>query len=263
MPAYLKLCMLTWQNTFPDYEIVKLDFSNIGKWLPPSVIDVEWVKHHYGLAQKADIFRIALLATYGGVWLDVDTIITSEQARMILGDVDRFTMFGAHVGCLSAPEGDKFAQLWLNAIQRRIAWHKWYRRTRPCYLQLWQFIRRAHRFGPGPVLFRRWDYMGNAVLKNISVRNGDLLHKIDRVAVKVLPEVLAFPPPKFDGRTAYLKYYFDPQYTDRLIADSMTGGGIVMLHNGWTPKEVKGMSEQKFLDSGFPMARLLARILGL
>lgn len=260
MPAYLKLCMRTWQKNFPDYEIVLLNYSNIEKWLPPEVLDVAWVKR-YGIAAQTDAFRVALMAHHGGIWFDVDTIVTTGRAHELLDGVDKLTMFGSHMGCLSAPANDPFAKMWHECIKRRIERHKWYRATRPWWIQGWQFVRRAHRFGPGPVLFRRWDYMGNAALRNISVRNGDLFHKIDRVAVKVLPEVLVFPPPKFDGRAAYLKYYFDPQYADQLVADSMSGGGLVMLHNGWTPKEIKKMSEREFLDTGFPMARLLSRIL--
>lgn len=261
MPAYIKLCMRTWQKHFPDYEIIKLDYSNVEKWLPPDVLDIAWVKR-YGIAAQTDAYRVALMSKYGGIWLDVDTIVTTNKAHELLDGVDKWTMFGNHMGCLSAPENDPFAKMFHECIIRRIERHKWYRATRPLWIQTWQFVRRAHRFGPGPVLFRRWDYMGNAALRNISILNSHLFNKIDRVAVKVLPEVIAFPPPNFDGRDAYLKYYFDPRYADRLIADSMTGGGLVMLHNGWTPKNVKAMSEREFLNSGFPMARLLAKILG-
>lgn len=254
--------MQTWQKHFPDYEIVQLNYSNIGEWLPPSVLDVEWVKQ-YGIAAQSDAFRVALLAVYGGIWLDVDTIITTGRAYEILDGVDRLTMFGSHMGCLSAPVNDPFMMLWHRCIKRRIARHKWYRATRPWLIQAWQFVRRAHRFGPGPVLFRRWDYMGNAALRNIVVRNGQLFCSLDRVAAKVLPEVLAFPPPTFDGRVAYEKYYFDAHHTDRLLSDSKSGCGLVMLHNGWTPKGIKKMSQEEFFATDYPMARLLAETLGL
>lgn len=261
MPAYLNLCLRTWQKNFPDYEIVLLNYSNIEKWLPPDVLDVNWVKR-YGIAQQCDAFRFALLAKYGGIWLDVDTIVASNEAYRTLDGVDRFTMFGTHIGCLAAPAGDPFAARMYRCIKRRIEWHKWYRRTRPFWVQAWQFVRRAHRFGPGPVLFRRWDYMGNAALRNISVRNKSEFNSLNRAALKALPEVLAFPPPKYDGKQAYLSYYFDPQYSERLLRDAESGCGMVLLHNGWTPKHVKQMSEDEFLASDFPMAKLLSKLLG-
>ena len=259
MPGYLKACMKTWRLAFPDFEIVCLNFSTVGNWLSKEDLDVEWVISHYGLAQKADAFRIALLRKYGGIWLDVDTVFVSKKARDLLGSVPKLTMFGNHIACLAAPQGDAFVEHWYRLNRRRIEWHKWYQRTAPRYAQIWQRIKRSNRFGPGQGFFMRWDYFGNAPLKVVVKHNPNCRVMLDRVALKALPEVAVFP--QLDGKAAYESLYYDRQFGDRLIQEANQGCGIVILHNGWTPKWVKKMTEDEFMSSGLPLAKLIGTIL--
>lgn len=258
MPGYLNACIKTWQLGFPDYEIVALDYSNIGQWLTKDDVDFEWVKSHYGLPQKADVFRIALLKKYGGIWFDVDTVVTSSKARDLLGDVSRLTMFGNHISCLSAPLGDTVINAWYLADRRRIAWHQWYRKQTPFCAQAWSFVRRAHRFGPGPVVFRRWDFVGNSPLKHIVRRFEDGRTVLDRIVLKSHPEAIVLP--QMDARSSYENFYFRPEYANRLCAEAASGCGVVLLHNGWTPKWVKKMSEAEFMASDLPLAKLINEV---
>ena len=81
MPAYLQLCMRTWQKFLPDAQITLLDYSNIREYVDIDEYDQSLYSGNFRLDQIADALRALLLEKHGGVWLDVDTIILKSSAR--------------------------------------------------------------------------------------------------------------------------------------------------------------------------------------
>ncbi len=56
----------------------------------------------------------------------------------------------------------------------------------------------------------------------------------------------------------YKNFYFYNDYSDFALKDN---GGIILLHNSWTPKEFKLMSKEEFLKINNTLANILQKIL--
>lgn len=68
MPAYVKLCLKTWE--IQPY--VLLNYQNLNDYTD---LDISKLRK-FTLPQVADIVRVHVLRDQGGVWMDADTIIT-------------------------------------------------------------------------------------------------------------------------------------------------------------------------------------------
>ena len=81
MPAYLQLCMRTWEKFLPNAKINLLDYSNIGNFIDVNEYDESLFSGQFRIDQIADALRALLLEKHGGIWLDVDTIILNRSAQ--------------------------------------------------------------------------------------------------------------------------------------------------------------------------------------
>ena len=91
-PAFLDLCIDTVYNHCNDkFSIRVLDKKTQYNYLPHLRADLQQLP----IPQKTDYLRIALLYQYGGIWMDVDTIVMSDLSPIItkLEDYD-FVGFG-------------------------------------------------------------------------------------------------------------------------------------------------------------------------
>jgi hypothetical protein len=66
-PKTVKLCMESWKKYNPEFEIVLLTPSNLKKYTD---VDVKALKWNDSSAREADIVRLLVLETHGGVWCD-------------------------------------------------------------------------------------------------------------------------------------------------------------------------------------------------
>lgn len=71
-PEYIDLCLETLiKHNDKYFNIIQLNEKNIYNYLPNLRNDLNKLK----IAQKTDYIRVALLAKYGGIWIDADTIV--------------------------------------------------------------------------------------------------------------------------------------------------------------------------------------------
>jgi hypothetical protein len=69
-PRWQQTCLWTWRYFNPDYTVYALDHNSIEKlsdrnmWIPGSTF------RRLKIAAKSDVFRVLLLAKYGGIWVD-------------------------------------------------------------------------------------------------------------------------------------------------------------------------------------------------
>jgi hypothetical protein len=92
MPVYLNLCLDTIKfHCERDFNIILLNEKSVYDYLPGLRTDLE----HLMIAQKTDYIRAKLLYTYGGIWMDVDTVVMRNLKPIIdkLKDYD-FVGFG-------------------------------------------------------------------------------------------------------------------------------------------------------------------------
>jgi mannosyltransferase OCH1-like enzyme len=73
-PLIVQKCIDTWRRYNPDYSINVLHTGNINEFIPTDQLpDTFFTLKEF---RKADWLRIALLQTYGGIWLDASIVLT-------------------------------------------------------------------------------------------------------------------------------------------------------------------------------------------
>lgn len=90
LPHIVKLCFSSVDQFKSDYQVIRLDESNIKDYL--DLPDFVWDKRNnskFKHAFFADLIRLALLNVYGGVWLDATILLTAPIESEIL-DADYF-----------------------------------------------------------------------------------------------------------------------------------------------------------------------------
>ena len=80
-PSYLNLCLKTiYKHCDKDFNIKLLDEKTIHQYLPNLRKDLDY---KLNINQKTDYYRIKLLYEYGGVWMDIDTIVIKSLKPML------------------------------------------------------------------------------------------------------------------------------------------------------------------------------------
>ena len=79
-PSYLDLCLDTFDKYNKNsFNIIILNEKTVYDYLPNLRKDL----NNFSLAHKSDYIRIKLLYTYGGIWLDIDTIVMRNLMPII------------------------------------------------------------------------------------------------------------------------------------------------------------------------------------
>jgi mannosyltransferase OCH1-like enzyme len=83
MTPYLELCVRTWKRNLPGYEIIFLDYSNLGNYLPEGTYEMTVLKRLPLMMQK-DAVMVAVLKEHGGIFMDADTLVKRGQVHLFL-----------------------------------------------------------------------------------------------------------------------------------------------------------------------------------
>ncbi|CAE8637764.1 unnamed protein product [Polarella glacialis] len=128
---FRRLCVDTWRAMNPDWEIRVLDSRSVWDVIQPSELPRQWRDMYVPF--QADAVRLALLAKYGGVWMDPATIClkpldwwfygpirSSERREGIAGFY--FSSWGVEMGCSA-----EYVENWVLAARRAhpmiLRWH--------------------------------------------------------------------------------------------------------------------------------------------
>ena len=252
MPAYIKLCMQTWNKFLPEYEIVLLDYTNLSDWLGHDFYD-EYLYKNFSLAIQADAIRAAVLHRYGGIWFDADTIITSEKIKDIINQKSEVVMFRTniiHIGFIVAKKGSKILKKWVNGIKKNIFIHKIYK----SFSSQLKYIINFRKISK----FDNWDYLGNYIVEDLKEKfNQKDFLLLDCHNYMSLPEVKYYDNSMLVN-DMYTNFYFKNDFSDYIQKNEH---GIILLHNSWTPKEFKDMSEEEFINQNCTLSKILNRVL--
>lgn len=257
MPEYLKLCVETWKKFLPDYEVVILDYSSLGDWLGEDYFDKS-LYEYYPLAQQADAIRCALLQRYGGIWFDVDTIITSPKFSDFLNIESELIMTNTNIGFIIANANTKILNIWLRGIMEKIFVQRLSKKYK-ILKYIIKFINKSYY-----KKMNSWDCLGNSILDPYfkKYRNTKYFYSIDRTQCKTLPEITKRQSEniQISAIEAYRQFYFSngEDYSDYAISET---SGLICLHNSWTPEEYKAMSREEFLQQDITLTKLLRKIL--
>jgi hypothetical protein len=254
--GYLNLCLKTWKKYLTNYDIVILDYMNLEQYLGKNFFDKSLYKN-YSLAKQADAIRCAVLERYGGIWLDLDTIITSEKFEQMLNGLDaELVMFRKHLGFIYAQKNATILRLWLNAINDKLVWDKTNLLCRPMREVLRVFNpQKAHKM-------MSWSVLGNDLLNPYlkEARSKQFL-SLNTNNSDDMPEC------KFarlhdwqckNNEKVFQKFYIENDYSDFVLENV---DGIILLHNSWMPNKYKKLSEKEFLALDNTLSNLFKKIL--
>ncbi|NWA61766.1 hypothetical protein HX773_12795 [Pantoea sp. B9002] len=221
-PAYLNLCMKSWENNIPNLEIKIINHENIYDFIPKKILPP--IFFQFSLAMQSDMVSAWVLTMLGGIFIDTDTIITKNISDMTSLKGDKLYAFGyqasqaIHLAVLSANKRNKLTAAWFMGI-----------------------IERLNNI-PGEV---SWDYVGNGILGPL-IKSGeydDCLHILDAVEEG---NILEARQPEQEPWERYLSYYFMPKSRKDFSRElEKCKCGIISLHNSWTPEVFRDFSEEK------------------
>jgi len=257
LPGYIAACMRTWKN-LPDAEVVLLDFSTIGQCLSADELG-RLTCRKLSLPKQVDVYRAALLEKWGGLWLDVDTIVTpairesdffdrSAEVTVFSQPMPDDTLSIAGAFFYAREPHTRFMREWLAVLPERVTRYARFMRS--------PFLKVLHRKEWRPC--RSWDYCLNAVIDPLA-----LTMRPEELRVMPLEGIGAFPEssggkiPMAEYWAAYNRYYFEPGDVKQALDNCK---GIIMLHNSWTPLAFLAMSEGEFLKTDCRLKRILAEL---
>lgn len=248
MPAYIELCLETWRKFLPEYEIVILDYSNIEKYLGKHFYS-SVLYNFFSLPKQADAIRAAILEKYGGIWLDADTIITSNEFNKLLETNSEFILIDKHIAFISAKRNAYILKKWVYNIKFRLLLYKHIARN---------YYKKTKKFIP---FFEKWDYLGNGIINRyLKKRYKRFYHSISSNQKNILLEKTWKEKNNIDisKRDAYEAFYFSNNVEINL---DEVNSGLVLLHNSWTPEKYKNMGKEEFLKQDITLAKLLKTLL--
>lgn len=220
-----------WEGKMPDY--LKLCMKT---WkLPYTVLTYDTLHNYtnlevtdnlkkFSLPQQADVVRVHVLRDNGGQWLDADTIMfdSTLPTETILGNSE--TRMNT-IGYLNTPVRSTMFIGWSEHQQR--------------------VLKNMSDFG--------WDVMGNRftnryLKENLDITIGDITPHWAETYMKTGDA---------SRYSKYCQFYFGDNYhlTDLHKTD------ILMLHNSWTPKEYKALSEKEVLEQDCTLSNILREVL--
>jgi hypothetical protein len=236
MPAYLGLCLRTWQRNAPDYEVIVLDHSNLAQYAGAGVLDLETLAQVSPNIQK-DAVMFAVLARHGGLFMDMDTIVFSgmDAFRRELLSTELVT-FSRHMAVTGARRESTLVHGCLERIRQRLE------RLRadgvPSY-GVW------------------WNFFGNAVLDEQMVATcraasrlarvqGRFTEGVGRILRPAGTKAAAFPR-RVDGVLTRWRYRFDLEHLYRMLDRDRHGFIAERVHGNRRIRD----REQRYLDYWF------------
>lgn len=212
MPAYIELCMQTWK--FP---YVLLNFENLPEYIP---VDIEPLKR-FSLPQMADYIRVHLLREYGGYWLDVDTVMLTQElpTENIFGDPVVRTNT---IGMLHVPAHFPMMELWADyqdaiLTETNVKWD--------------------------------WSMMGNAFTDKYLRKHGEInIGSIENHWAETY--MVAGNAARHEK---YKKFYFEDSYELKDLRPT----NMLMLHNSWTPAWYRQLERDEVLQNHCTLSNIL------
>lgn len=231
IPAYLRLCLNTWKKFIPCAEIHIIDFENILDYIDVRKYGEQLFSGYFTLPQIADAIRAMLLEKYGGLWMDIDTIILKN-------DFNKYTNLEKDISFFGYPQEKDPHICWINA------------KPHTDILKYWidMNTEKINEFNQFKIDENFWSYLGNSVVNPYIQIYPEQVEIIDVIREKCMPEN--------NLGLNYVDFYFNKNYHLKDMDSTM-----LLLHNSWTPIEYKKMSEFEVLKLDCTMSNILREIL--
>lgn len=227
MPVYLELCMQTWRKAIPGVQISMIDHRNIQQFVPKTLLTDSFFK--LPLAMQSDVVSVWVLLSRGGLFIDADTIMTANPFASMALDDTRLHAFGypqqrrIHLAImLNQQPHNALLYAWITDIAQKMA--------QPL---------------PSPL---PWDWVGNAIINPLlnDPSQAERFHILD---AGEYGNILELSVADDNPCHRYLKYYFTPPGESIEEIVGKVKGGMISLHNSWTPEIYRAATLQEIINS--------------
>ncbi len=242
-PDYLAWCISSWADYVDLDEILFLNHSNVSQHLG-DLIELDALRR-FSFAKQSDIVSAAFLYKYGGVFLDVDSVLVNKAARVFFdvndqADVFRFfgntETLGVHIGVIGSPKAGTIVTAWQNALFERVP--------------NWQND-------------QSWSYVGNSILDPMinEPANAKFSERLDVLISRATPELLYADLAEGTARQKYRRFWFDQPKSEPVLEEIVQAPfGIIYLHNSWTPQTYTKTRLEALQESDSMLSALLRRV---
>ena len=121
-PLIVKKCINSWKNENPNWDVIVLDKDNLNDYIDDALSPEKMDKLSF--TKRSDLFRLQLLAKFGGVWADATTLCMKSLDDWI----DEYAESGFFA--FSTPGKDRILSSWFIAgskdCQIIIKWDKYF-----------------------------------------------------------------------------------------------------------------------------------------
>ena len=271
MPAYLQLCMATWRVHGGIDEVCLITEANLHDWIPEGEVNLVALQE-YPVAQRKDAIEVAVLARYGGLFLDIDTICSAPPVAIQRALADsEIALYGFHVAVVAVRESSKIARRWHELLQQTLELprERLMSATGLSYTELGNYsfellrneLATGKRAIPGESpskavrLLRKWQryrmlkFTGQNHIAQLDPRKSGFIAEYDYRRHD-----------KLNARERYESFWFDQHLP--VSAVSRNGGALVALHNSWTPQEYAAMGFEELANDESLLSRYLRSLLG-
>lgn len=129
-PLVVQQCLAGWQTLNPEYQIHLVNADTIKDFID----DIPANLHQHHVTKQADWLRLALLAKYGGLWLDASIILTKPLSQWLETYLQQGSFFGFYLerNCkdfsipllenwlIAAKPHDPFIQDWFQVFETEV-----------------------------------------------------------------------------------------------------------------------------------------------
>lgn len=291
MPAYLRLCMRTWERHVERYEVTVIDYASLPELLGDDGLDLEALSR-FRLPIQKDAIMVAVLRRHGGVFMDVDTLMTRPIDRYVDAlAASEVVLIGLHLAFMAARPDARLLEPWYAAIRQRLAaasaetapraqWDHLGnsllldamdriiaddRAKAPQVMAIDAALDHLARLARGEGRVARaaqrvWSSLAyRRRMARFRRRYGAYFHSFDRAAEGFIAELGHFEGSGLDPLGTYRRFWFEP--TLPVEAAIGTRPRLVGLHHSWTPPWYSALSEDEVLAHPSLLSRTLVALL--
>ena len=234
-PAYIEMCIATWFKHLPNANLTVINYENIHEWVDVYVNIAELKK--FSFAMQSDVISSVILAKYGGVFIDADTIVTGRNCLDFFSQDDaRLKAFGIpdrgefHVAVLSAKRNNPAVLFWMDEACRRV--------------------------NSGTREYA-WNFLAGDILEKLTKNE---LYKDD---FNIIDRTISGNILESKYKANYKNFYFGDTDTEPGDVISRCKNDIISLHNSWTPKEYSTLNTvQDIFNQSNLLTKIFRYILG-
>ena len=271
MPAYLRLCLATWRQHGGIEDVTLITDENLHQWIAPDTLDWEALAD-YPVAQRKDAIEIAVLARHGGLFLDVDTIMTSPP-HSIFRHMDRFdiTLYGYHLAAVGTRAGSPVVARWLELLQDVLsvprqeimaATGRNYTELGNCCFELLRDELATGRRSTPDFKRGKASTLIARIKRYLMLRSPwqSFIRQLDPAKTGYIAECRYRPQEQLSAQQRYAGFWFDRKLS---VSEAFNGKSeLVALHHSWTPASYSCMEYDELRRDDCLLSRYLVSLTG-